>query len=110
VKLLFDQNLSPRLVASLADLFPDSVHVQAVGLDIASDDALWAYALANGFVILTKDEDFNDMSILRGAPPKVLWLQMGNCTTSQIEALLRIHHAEIEAFSLDQTVRTFVLK
>jgi predicted nuclease of predicted toxin-antitoxin system len=50
MKLLFDQNLSPRLVNRLAVLFPDSAHVQSVGLDCANDDQVWEYARLNGLV------------------------------------------------------------
>ena len=110
MKLLFDQNLSPRLVQSLADLYPNSAHVQAVGLATASDDAVWTHAKASGFVILSKDEDFNDMAVIRGFPPKVLWLQLGNCTTGQVEAALRAHHAAILEFEHDPTLGTFVLR
>jgi len=110
VKLLFDQNLSPRLVDHLADLYPGSMHVQSLGLDIASDDALWAHARGAGFAILSKDEDFNNLGVMRGFPPKVVWLQLGNCTTAQVEAALRARHAEIEAFNADPDSGTFVLR
>ncbi len=63
VKLLFDQNLSPQLVACLADLFPRSCHVQTAGLDCADDDRVWEYARLNGYAIVTKDEDYNNRSI-----------------------------------------------
>ena len=82
MKLLFDQNLSPKLVRRLADLFPGSSHVQAVGLDCASDDQVWEHARRNGFAIVTKDGDFNNLSVMRGSPPKVVWLQLGNCSGS----------------------------
>ena len=59
MKLLFDHNLSPKLVNRLADLFPDSSHVKGVGLDYASDDQVREHARLNGFAIVTKDEDFN---------------------------------------------------
>jgi predicted nuclease of predicted toxin-antitoxin system len=72
MKLLFDQNLSSKLVSRLADLFPHSSHVQGVGLDCASDDQVWEYARLNGFAVVTKDEDYNDLSVLRGSPPKVV--------------------------------------
>lgn len=75
MKLLFDQNLSPKLANRLADLFPDSSHVQSGGLDCASDERVWEYALRNGFAIVSKDEDYNNLSVLRGSPPKVIWLQ-----------------------------------
>lgn len=83
MKLLCDQNLSPKLVARLADLFPDSSHVQTAGLDRADDDKVWDYARLNGYAIVTKDEDYYNLSVLRGCPPKVIWLQIGNCTMAQ---------------------------
>ena len=91
MKLLFDQNLSPRLVTRLADLFPDSSHVSLLGLGRADDVIVWEYARANGFLLVTKDADFGELSTLRGFPPKVIWLRLGNCTTAQIERLLRLH-------------------
>jgi len=96
VKLLFDQNLSPRLVVRLADVFPDSQHVFQLGLDRASDEDIWIYARDHEFTIVSKDADFTELSMLRGFPPKVLWLCLGNCTTAEIEALLRGHQATIQ--------------
>ena len=90
MKLLLDQNLSPTLVNRLADLFPGSSHVQSAGLDRASDDQVWEHARLKGFAIVTKDEDYNNLSVVRGSPPKILWLQLGNCTTAQVEALFRV--------------------
>ena len=72
MKLLFDQNLSPKLVSRLADLFPDSLHVQSDGLDCSSDDAIWEYSRLNGFAIVSKDADYNGLSVMRGSPPKVI--------------------------------------
>lgn len=89
MKLLFDQNLSPKLVKSLNDIFPDSNHVFPLGLDKANDTEVWEYANQNDFTLVTKDADFGDMSILRGFPPKVIWIRRGNCKTSDIEAILR---------------------
>lgn len=109
MKLLFDQNLSPKLVNRLADLFPASSHVQSVGLDCSDDDQVWEHARLNGFAIVSKDVDYNNLSVLRGFPPKVIWLQIGNCTTAQVEAAFRAHFADIEAFETDPTVGTFVL-
>jgi predicted nuclease of predicted toxin-antitoxin system len=109
MKLLFDQNLSPRLVHRLADLFPGSSHVQSVGLDCADDNQVWEHARLNGFGIVTKDADYNNLSVLRGSPPKVLWLQVGNCTTAQVEAVFRAHFTDIEAFENDPSVGTLVL-
>src|ERR1700687_2965961 len=70
MKLLFDQNLSPKLVTRLADLYPDSSHVQSAGLDCADDDQIWDHAKVNGFAVVTKDEDYNNLSVVRGSPPE----------------------------------------
>jgi len=109
MKVLFDQNLSPKLVNCLADVLPGSSHVQSVGLGTASDEQVWDHARLNGFTIVTKDEDYNNLSVVRGSPPKVIWLQLGNCTTAQVEAVLRARFADIEAFDTDPSVGTLVL-
>jgi len=109
MKLLFDQNLSPRIVIRLNDLFPGSDHVQSVGLACASDDEIWNFAKSHVFVIVTKDEDFNDLSVVRGSPPKVIWLQLGNCTTAQVEAVFRDRFADIQAFELENWSSTLLL-
>jgi predicted nuclease of predicted toxin-antitoxin system len=101
MKLLFDQNLSRRLITPLADLCPESNHVSILGLDQVSDDEVWAYARDNGYTIVSKDSDFNELSVLRGIPPKVIWLRLGNCSTSRIETALREHEEEIRAFIED---------
>jgi len=95
VKLLLDQNLSPRLVQHLSDLYPGSEHIYLAGLDRASDVLLWDYARQNGFTFVTKDADFCEMSEVLGTPPKVIWLRLGNCSTNQIESILRQHHGAI---------------
>jgi predicted nuclease of predicted toxin-antitoxin system len=89
MKLLFDANLSPRLVQFLSDLFPDSAHVEDFANLDANDDEIWDYALRYGFVIVTKDADFNDMSRLAKESPKIIWIRRGNCSTSIIEHILR---------------------
>jgi predicted nuclease of predicted toxin-antitoxin system len=109
MKLLFDHNLSPRLVALLADLFADSSHLSFVGLERASDQDVWNYALAHGYTIVTKDTDFSEVGLLRGFPPKVIWLRIGNCTTRQIEALLRTHYEAIVALDADPHLAVLTL-
>jgi predicted nuclease of predicted toxin-antitoxin system len=101
MKLLFDQNLSPHLVSRLADLHAEATHVSFIGLDRASDEAVWTYARTNSYAIVTKDADFGDLGLVRGFPPRVIWLRLGNCTTAQIEALLRESHEAIEALDDD---------
>jgi predicted nuclease of predicted toxin-antitoxin system len=110
VKLLFDQNLSPKLASRLADLFPGSSHVMTLGLDSASDDEIWAHARDQGYVIVSKDADYDDMAVVRGFPPKVIWLQTGNCTTARVADLLRANHPAIEDFGRDSTMSTLCLR
>ncbi|WP_413167184.1 DUF5615 family PIN-like protein [Capilliphycus salinus ALCB114379] len=89
MKLLFDQNLSRKLVSRLADIFPDSSHVQFQSLSEANDSEIWEFATTQGFCILTQDADFAERSRLYGSPPKVIWLRCGNTSTSNVEAILR---------------------
>lgn len=103
MKLLFDQNLSPRLASLLADLYPDSVHVRDIGLRDATDFAIWGHAKQHGFVLVSKDSDFQQRSLLEGHPPKFIWLRVGNCPTSRIEALLRKHSTAIVVFERNRT-------
>ena len=101
MRLLFDNNLSPHLVSQLADVFPDASHVAQVGLERGDDEDVWKYARDGNYVIVTKDADFNDLSTLRGVPPKVVWLRVGNCPTPRIATLMRLHRAAIAAFASD---------
>lgn len=97
MKRLFDENLSPRLVDALADRFPGSAHVHSAGLGSATDDAVWQRAREPGFTRVSKDAAFYELSQLRGQPPKVVWIRRGNCSTTQIERLLRAQAGRIEA-------------
>lgn len=103
MKLLFDQNLSPRLVRLLADLYPGSTHVRDVGLGEADDVTIWTYAGLQGYTIVSKDSDFQQRSLLNGAPPKFIWLRVGNCTVSTTESMLRTYSAVIHTFNLDES-------
>ena len=98
MKLLFDQNLSPNLTIALQDQFPGSIHVRDVGLDSASDDAIWAHAREQSFAIVSKDADFRHLAFAYGPPTKIVWIQRGNCTTKEIEALLREASGDISEF------------
>src|SRR6266404_6319101 len=80
VKLLFDQNLSHRLVKAFAG-------------------PVWDYAKENGFVIVSKDSDFHQRSFLYGHPPKVVWIRRGNCSTAVIEEILREHRDDVVKFA-----------
>jgi predicted nuclease of predicted toxin-antitoxin system len=88
VKLLLDQNLSPRLVRRLTDLHPNSRHVMEVGLDRSLDKEVWNYARQHEYLIVTKDVEFSELSLIKGFPPKVIWIRRGNCSTHDIETIL----------------------
>ena len=104
MKLLFDQNLSPRLCHRLADEFPGSAHVSHVELEESDDRDVWKFARDKGFTLVTKDADFADLVILRGPPPKVVWLRLGNCSTNEVEMLIRTHSAVIQELDDDDAV------
>lgn len=78
MKLLLDENLSRRLIPFLQTAYPGSTQVVLDGLERASDREIWQYAKDHDFVIVTKDADYYDLSLLLGAPPFVIWLQTGN--------------------------------
>ena len=98
MKILFDANLSPALVARLAAEYPGSLHVRDVLLRSATDAQIWDYAKAHGLVIASKDTDFRERSFVEGFPPKVIWLDVGNTDTASIEALLRSEQHRVDTF------------
>ena len=99
MRLLFDEQLSEELVPLLADLFPGSLHVRLLGGQGAADLMIWEMAREHGCALVTKDEDFHRLSVLRGAPPKIVWLRLGNCTTTgEIAQLLRHRADDLRAF------------
>ncbi|MCE9544879.1 MAG: DUF5615 family PIN-like protein [Planctomycetia bacterium] len=109
MKLLFDQNLSQRLVTRLAVEYPQSVQVRDIGLQTADDQATWEYAVQQQLTIVSKDSDFEQRSLLYGHPPKVIWIRMGNCATTAMEQLLRARISNLRAFELDATASVLVL-
>lgn len=104
MKLLFDENLAARLAHDLADFYPDSAHISTLGLDGAADRAIWDRAAAEGFILVTKDEDFQRMSVLLGPPPKVVWIRLGNCATADVARLLRFRAEAVRAFAEQEEV------
>jgi predicted nuclease of predicted toxin-antitoxin system len=109
VKLLFDENLSPRLAELLADLYPGSAHVHHCGLGSSDDSTIWEYAKTNGFTIVSKDSDFEERSILSGCPPKVIWLRASNCTSKEIADLLRTAFSLIDRFIREREETCLIL-
>ncbi|MFV9504241.1 MAG: DUF5615 family PIN-like protein [Oscillochloridaceae bacterium umkhey_bin13] len=109
MKLLFDHHLSRKLVSRLADVFPKSSHVAFEGLDQADDIEIWLFAQQNDFAIVTKDADFNDTTTLRGAPPKVIWLRIGNATNADTEQIIRHNQLVLAQFLSDPQSAIFEL-
>ena len=99
MKFLFDQNLSFKLVDLLSNIYPASEHVKALGLKEADGRKIWDAAKNGNFIITSKDSDFHQLSFLYGPPPKVIWISRGNCSTVEIEDLLRNYQNDIELFS-----------
>lgn len=101
MKLLLDHHLSHKLVARLDDIFPGSTQTRLIGFARTPDQEIWFHARTHGFLIVSKDNDFAELAVLRGAPPKVVWLRIGNCSTRAVERLLRHKMSVIEEFAND---------
>lgn len=99
MKLLFDENLSPKLPTLLAAKFPGSQHVRELGLKGRTDEEIWRHAGDNGFALVSKDKDFYQRAVLFGAPPKFIWLGLGNCTRADLLALIQRHEGDILTFA-----------
>lgn len=110
MKLLVDENLAPRLVGELSDLFPNSIHVSSVRLGATPDAVVWEYAGAHGYTILTKDKDYASLSLAWGAPPKVIWLQTGNCSTERISRVIRANAVRLSDFEPDPRRGLLILR
>ena len=110
MRLLLDQNLSVRLLAAVANRFPRSQHVAEVGLARATDAEVWDYARSEALTIVSKDGDFHHLSLLRGPPPKVIWLRAGNCTTAEVALILLRNASEIEQFIAEPTDALLLLR
>ena len=109
MRLLFDQNLSHRLPALLAAEYPGSEHVQDVGLNAVDDFVIWQYAADQGLTIVSKDSDFQQRALLYGHPPKVVWLRLGNCSTSTVLSTLQSRQDDLLGFAADPTTSYLVV-
>lgn len=110
MKLLLDENLSPRLVPRIEDLFPGSVHVRSAGLRQTPDHVVWDFAKINGFSILSADSDFYDLAIALGPPPKVIWLRGCDYPTSVAEKLIRGQAIRISDFLMAPERAVLILR
>ena len=107
MRLFFDEQLSEDLSKLLHDIFPDSLHIRQIGTGGATDATVWQLAKTHECLLVSKDEDFHRLSVLLGAPPKVIWIRRGNCSTEEIARLLRQNHADIQRFA-EQEEATFL--
>jgi predicted nuclease of predicted toxin-antitoxin system len=110
VKVLLDQNLSFRLVELFLSRFPGSRHVRDFGLTGDDDEHIWALAKTEGFVIVTKDNDFLARALVRGHPPQVIQVCLGNASTQQIADLLEARMDDIDRFVAESTESVFMLR
>jgi len=94
----------------LEDVFPGSVHVNDIDMHESADTAIWEYAGKEGFTIVSKDSDFHQRSFVKGHPPKVIWIQRGNCSTSEMFELLHDNRKPIEAFGNDNESSFLILE
>ena len=109
LKLLFDENLSPRLAEVFQGDYPGSTHVHLVGLGSALDDQVWDYARDGRFAIVTKDADYQERSLIQGYPPKVIWIRLGNMSTGEIEAVLREQRDAIDRLDSDAELAVLIV-
>ena len=109
MKLLLDENLSDRIIHKITDLYPDSAHVKPLALTNTDDALIWRYARANGFVLVSKDADFYQRSLLYGHPPKFIYLRIGNSPTSKITELLRDSYETIAKFEASEAESILIL-
>jgi predicted nuclease of predicted toxin-antitoxin system len=98
MKLLFDQNISYRIVKKVLHLFPDCKHISSCGLLNAEDPEIWDYARKLHFTIVTYDSDFYDLGLMNGFPPKIIWIRESNLTTVQLADLLIARFDQINSF------------
>ena len=110
MKLLFDENLSARLVGLLATEFPGSGHIERALGRSRSDADIWQHAMVNGYALDSKDNDFRQRAFVSGPPPKVVWLDIGNAGTDRIASLLRSRAAEVNQFGESTQESLLVLR
>jgi predicted nuclease of predicted toxin-antitoxin system len=98
MKLLLDENLSPALLIVLRALSVACTHVAREGLLSADDREIWAFAVREGYTIVTKDRDFHQLALVKGAPPQVVRLAIGNQSLATTQRILCAHLELIRAF------------
>ena len=109
MKLLFDENLSRRLVVRLAELYPGSAHVAEFGLIEKPDREIWEFAKAGNFVIVSTDADFYAFATSLGPPPKVVWLRRWTHPTRDAERVLCREAIRMTEFVADSELAVLIL-
>lgn len=109
MKLLFDENLSHKLVGILAHDFHNCTHIRDISLRGAGDGQIWDHARAQDFMIVSKDTDFRERSYVEGFPPKIIWLDVGNAGTMVIAELLRRERQRIQVFERQEETSLLIL-
>jgi predicted nuclease of predicted toxin-antitoxin system len=104
VKLLFDQNISFRILRGIESHFPIATQVRLEGLEDASDKEIWQYAKEKGYTVVTFDSDFYDFSVIWGAPPKIILIRSWDQTTKAISTLIIAHKETIYYFEKDSSL------
>jgi len=99
MKLLLDQNISFRVIKGINDLIPEAKQVRELKLENSTDIGIWNFAKENKYTIVTFDADFYDISLIRGNPPKIIWLRIGNTSTENLIKILRENYILIEEFT-----------
>lgn len=102
MNLLFDQNISPKLVKQLEDIFPEAKQVRQLALENASDSEIFDYAKRHNFAIVTFDSDFVDLNVVKGVPPKIIWLRTGNLTTKSLSEFFHKNIEVIQEFLISE--------
>lgn len=107
MKLLFDQNISYRILRQLPEKYKGSTSVKSEGLINASDRQIYDFARLNNFIIVTQDADFSELNMILGFPPKVIWIRLGNLKTTEIVDILSVYHNEMIDFAKNKTLGCF---
>ncbi len=98
MKYLIDNQLPPALVRHLEEHGLECHHVAEIGLDEASDRDIWRHAAANGYAIVSKDEDFLHLASTDPSGPPLIWVRLGNCRkAAMLAAFDRVLPALIQA-------------
>ena len=102
MKLLLDENLSRRLVPFFVHDYPGTSQVSLLGMEQASDMDLWRYAKQENFVVVTRDADFQEIALVHGHPPSVIWLKTENPSKAvTLKLLLDYREHIVQALQLD---------